>query len=91
MTDPQRQIVNARTITRSGVFIDSKELVVAAGYARSGEFGYFICSEGQIQQKNNKIVYEYSGVTSFKKKTNERTLHEVLKEFKAMVDSHKNK
>lgn len=84
-------IANARTVTRSGVFVDGKELVVAAGYTKQGEFGYFVCREGQIQQKNNKIVYEYSGVVSFKKKVNEQTLREVLADFKVMVDSHKNK
>lgn len=85
------QSLTSRTITRSNVVQNGKELVVSCGYTRSGQFGYFVCWEAQDPHKDNKIMYEYSDVISFKKKANERTLHEVLADFKTLTDSFKNK
>ena len=81
----------SRTVTRSGIVENGKELVVSCGYTREGQFGYFVCWESQTPHRDNKVMYEYSDVVSFKKKANERTLHEVLAEFKTLVDSRKNK
>jgi hypothetical protein len=81
----------SRTITRSGIVENDKELVVACGYANSGAFGYFVCWEQQVPHQGNKVMHEYSEVVSFKKKTNERTLHEVLAEFQTHVAARKNK
>lgn len=85
------QSLTSRTVTRSGVVENGKELVVSCGYTRKGQFGYFICWEKQEPRKDNKVMYEYSDVISFKKKANERTLHEVLADFKTFTDSLKNK
>lgn len=75
----------SRTVTRSGVIQDGRELVVVCGYSVGGVFGYFVCWEQQTQAKGNKILYEYSNPITFKKKENERTLHEVLADFRLIV------
>lgn len=80
----------SRTITRSGIVKEGRELVVACGYAQSGAFGYFVCWEQQAPQGDNKVLYEYSSPISFNKKENERTLHQVLASFRSYIDSYKN-
>lgn len=85
------QTLTSCTITRSGIVENGKELVVSCGYTRGGQFGYFICWERQELHKNNKMMYEYSDIVSFKKKANERTLYEVFVDFKIFTDAFKNK
>jgi hypothetical protein len=84
------QSFTSRTITRSGIINDGKELVVSCGYAVSGAFGYFMCWEKQTPRIENKVLYEYSDVVRFKQKVNDRTLQDLLKEFQIYVDSHRN-
>ena len=83
--------LTSRTVTRSGIINDGKELVVSCGYAMSKEFGYFICWESQTPRQHNKVLYEYSDVVSFKKKTHDHTLRELLVEFKTYTESYENK
>jgi hypothetical protein len=83
--------LTSRTITRSGIIENGREMVVSCGYTHEGQFGYFVCWESQTPHKDNKIMHEYSDVISFKKKVNERTLYEVLADFRALVESFKNK
>ena len=81
--------MTSRTITRSGIKKDGKELVVSCGYSTAGKFGYFVCWEQQTARADNKTLHEYSNVVTVKPKANDRTLHEVLADFKVLVDTFK--
>lgn len=87
----QPSTLSSRTITRSGIIENEKELVVACGYTVGGQFGYFVCWERQEPRNDNKVMHEYSGTVLFKKKANDRTLYDVLADFKTFIDSRKNK
>jgi len=68
-------------ITRSGS-IDSqgRELVVASGYSKGGQFGYFIIREHLVGDQ-----YIYSEQREFFKKVNERSFQEALTKLKEIV------
>jgi hypothetical protein len=75
----------SRTIARSGVKRDTRELVIACGYSVSGKYGYFICWE-EVTDKG----YKYADPILFKNKESERTYTQTLKQLEHLVEAYKS-